>query len=284
MSLAHRRDGSPPTLEAPRCNRETAPLAAVPLLAGAGAAAWAVTRNDPSASTTIECGTDTFIPVESGNPILDCHNALARQESVVPPLAGWITPTGLVAVLPTGEAPPPGSTPLPAAFAVDRSILYVGDVLDDEAQPIATTCTTSGAAAAFARAQLQLADLPGWSVQVRSSTGSSGPCVGYSGFLDTSSHAAVLVPTPPSSASRLDVRLDERPRTQLVSGPSASCDTSSQAVALVGSDARQLGLAPSDYAVSVASTIGSAATTCALVTIDPGGSIQANVWQVPSGS
>ena len=50
------------------------------------------------------------------------------------------------------------------------------------------------------------------------------------------------------------------------------------------SDARALGLRPSDVAVNLASTIGSSPQTCALVTIDPGGSIQATIWQVPATS
>jgi hypothetical protein len=251
-----------------RSRRWAVPLAAATFLAGAGAAAWAVTRSDPTTATTIECGTDTFIPVQSGDPVVDCRNALAREETSVPPLEGWITPGGLVAVLPKGVAPPTGSTPLPSAFAVDSSVLYVSDVLGDEAQPIATTCTTSNAAVAFARSQLALAGLVGWVVQVQPSTGQGGPCAGYSGYLDASSHTVVLTPMPVSSPNSVDVRLDERLRTH-------------QAATLVRSDANELGLAPADYSVNVASTIGENQTTCALVTIDPVGSIQATIWQVP---
>jgi hypothetical protein len=262
--------------------RWAVPVAAAAFLLGAGAATWAVTRTDPTTSTTIECGADTYIPVESGNPIADCHAALARQEAVVPPLAGWITPTGLVAVLPVGVTPPTGSTPLPSTFAVNRSILYVGDVLNDEAQPISASCTTSEQARSFARFQLDLADLRNWSVHVR--TAQSGTCVGYMGYLDSSSQGVTLVPETVSSATNVEVQLDQRLRAQLTSGPSATCDTSAQAASLVEDDAHALGMAPGDVAVSVAGRIGTSATTCALVTIDPGGSTQAIIWQVPTSS
>jgi hypothetical protein len=116
-------------------------------------------------------------------------------------------------------------------------------------------------------------------VQVQPSTGQGGPCAGYSGYLDASSHTAVLTPMPVSSPNSVDVRLDERLRTQLVSGRSHSCDSTAQAATLVRSDANELGLAPTDYSVNVATTIGKSQTTCALVTIDPGGSIQATIWQ-----
>ena len=203
-----------------RARRWAVPLAAATFLAGAGAAAWAVTWSDPATSTTFECGADTYIPVESGNPVADCHAALARQEAVVPPLQGWLTSGGLVAVLPKGEAPPAGSTPLPSGFAVDRSVLYVSDVLADEAQPMATSCTTSATAAAFTRSELALADLVGWSVQVRASSGASGACVGYSGYLEPSSRTAVLAPIAVTSASSVDAQLDERLRAQPASGTS----------------------------------------------------------------
>jgi hypothetical protein len=284
--------------------RWAVPLAGVTFLAGAGAAAWAITWTDPTTSTTFECGNDTYIPVESGNPIADCHNALAKLEPVVPQLEGWITASGLVAVLPVGDAPPVGSTRLPAGFSVNRSVLYVGDVLGDEAQPMATTCTTTDSAAAYARSQLELADLAGWDVQVRPTTGTSGAplgsttssrrasglrtqggdggsCTGYTGYLDPTSRTAYLLPVPLSAAGSVDVQLDERLRTQLVSGASPACDTSAQAAALVRNDASELGIATADYSVSVAGGVGTSSHSCALVTIDPGGSIQATIWQVP---
>ncbi|HEV3212055.1 MAG TPA: hypothetical protein VGZ03_01530 [Acidimicrobiales bacterium] len=266
--------------------RWVASLTGVTLLAGGGAAAWAITRGDPQTGTTIECGPSTFIPVQSGNPVLDCRNALAHLESTVPRLAGWITPTGLVAVLPWGQRPPAGSRPLPANFEVSRSILFVGDVLNDEAQPTVSDCTTASSAVAFAYAQLRVAGLGGWTVQVRAEQSSGVGCTGYTGYLDPSTATAFLVPVSLSTAARpgVDVRLDGLLRAQLVSGPSARCDTSAQAATLVTEDAVGLGLAPSQLSVSVAGAVASTSPTCAIVTIDPGGSIEAVVWQVPASS
>jgi hypothetical protein len=261
-------------------------IAAFASMIGAGATAWALTNDVARTNTTIECGVDTFIPVESGNPILDCHSALAAQGSPVPPLAGWITPTGLVAVLPTDVSPPSGSTPLPAGFTEDRAVLYVNDVLNDQATPIATGCTSPSDATAFAQRQLRLAGLGSWSVSVRRADGgSSAGCVAYFGYLDATNSEVVLVPAPftGGASSNPPVRLDLLLRAQLITPETSRCLTSAQASALVADDAARVGIPDSQVAVSVAGPIGGGAE-CAIATIDPGGSTQVDIWDVPAAS
>ena len=261
--------------------RWIAAAVAVAGVAGAGSIAWAVTGADQSArfGTTIECGLNTYIPVESGDPIADCQSAMSRQGSV-PPLDGWLTPDGLVAVLPVGVSPPAGSTPLPAGFSFDKSILYVNDVLSDEASPIVTSCTTAAQAHQYAVSQLALAGLSGWDVQV-DSTG-AGSCAGYVGYLDTEDGTAVLQSVGIDTGQGSDLRLDEALRAQLQGSPGA-CATRDDAVADVEADAQHLGIPADSYQVNVAGAVGGGGPSCAIVTIDPGGSIEATVWLVPSG-
>jgi hypothetical protein len=261
-------------------------MAAFASMIGAGATAWALSSDGPRTNTTIECGVDAYIPVESGNPILDCQHALAMQGSTVPPLAGWITPTGLVAVLPTSVAPPAGSTPLPRGFTEDRSVLFVNDVLNDVATPIATTCTSPADATAFAQRQLRLAGLGTWRVSVRQpDAGSSAGCLSYFGSLDATNQEVVLIPWTFTSAASDNptVRLDVLLRDQLITPGTARCLSSAQAAALVEDDAARVGLPASQVAVSVAGRLGAGAE-CAIATLDPGGSTQVDIWEVPPAS
>lgn len=258
--------------------RVLAMVAAVVVTSGS-VAAWAVvsSQTNPSTTTTIECGQDTYIPVETGNPILDCYSALANQEATVPPLIGWITPTGLVAVLPTGQAPPAGSRPLPASFQVDAGIRYATDALGDVAGPLMSGCLDPSAATAYATSQLAIAGLTRFQVTMRSS-GTASSCPSYFTYLDPQHQSADLIPEgswSATSASNVTVVLDQELAKQL----NGSCTTTSDAEALARSDAASLGIADQALLVSAAGAIGSS-SSCATAFVEPGGAVDVVVWQV----
>jgi hypothetical protein len=254
-------------------------------LAGSGAAYAGIvlTQSSPSSNTTIECGYDTYIPTESGNPVADCHAALAREGGVVPPLIGWVSPTGLVVVLPRGDRPPAGSTPLPSAFEVSAGVRFVTDALGDQVGPFATGCLAPAAAVADVRSLLALAGLTEWSVS-SPSAGGSASCLGYAGVVEPASQTVVLAASAASRAVGGDPgsRLDARLRAQLEDGPSASCLSSTQAIALAEQDAGDLGIAADALTVSDGGAVGSAARTCAEAFVVPAGFVDVIVWEVPA--
>lgn len=252
-------------------------MAAAVVLTGGSVAAWAVvsSQTDPHTTTTIECGQDTYIPVETGNPVLDCYAALANQEATVPPLTGWITPTGLVAVLPTSEAPPAGSRPLPVSFQVDAGIRYATDALGDAAGPLQSGCLDPSAATAYANSQLALAGLADFQVTVGSS---SATCPSYIPILDPQRGSVQLIPTgswTAAAARNVTVVLDQQLAHQLA----GTCATTSDAEAFARSDAASLGISAQALLVSGAGAIGSAAS-CARAFVEPGGSVDVVIWQV----
>jgi hypothetical protein len=268
-------------------HRALTAAAAVVLVSGSALAGYELTRTSPSTNTTIECGTDTYIPVTSGDPVADCHAALARDGGSVPPLAGWVTPTGLVVVLPRGQTPPTGATPLPSSFQVDAGVRFLTDALADQRSPLSTSCLSSDAAVAYAQRLLDLTGLLSWRVATPTDGGGSGSCATYAGFPDPSSDTVVLsgarVAAPPGAPTDVGSRLDARLAAQLSASTGGTCATTASAMALAERDASELGIAASTMSVSDAGRIGGG-PTCARAFVDPAGFLDVLVWQVPAGA
>ena len=255
--------------------RVMAAAAAFVVFSGAAVVARVeLSTGSPSTNTTIECGEDTYIPTASGNPIADCAAAIARSGERVPILVGWITPSGLVAVLPSRVPPPAGSTRLPTGFQVDAAVRYVTNSLSDQTGPLQTSCLSPVGASALATQQLRLAGLADWRVRVQGNTTSS--CAAYASVIDSSSSSVVLygfATTPGSASSDPTGRLDDLLRSQL----SSRCDSEQQATALVTTDAQELGIGPAALAMSVGGGIGTG-TRCAVAFVDPGGTVDVVIW------
>jgi len=257
--------------------------AAAAVLATGGVTVWAAVggHTNPRTNTTIECGYNTYIPVESGDPVVDCRNVLRRQDHQVPALSGWITPTGLVAVLPKSDRPPAGSVPLPKGFHENGSVLYLDDEMNDVAAPIATGCTSAANAKGFASKELGVAGLSGWVVKVRPGAGS---CSIYVSLTDASSKTLTLIPESYSSSPNVTVSLDKRLRSQLGSSPDARCVAPADAAALVKLDARDLHIDARSVIVSQGGAIGTGSPKCSIATLDPAGGIEVTIWIVPGTS
>lgn len=283
--LLHEARGAAAAPRRARRRRRIAASAAALALVGGGSVAWASAQRSSTArtGTTIECGLDTFIPVESGNPVLDCHNALARQDPNVPQLRGWETPSGFVAVLPVGELPPPGSTPLPARFQVDAGIRYATDAFADTTGPLVTGCLTSRAAVTYASHQLAIAGLTGWRVVLQSPAGTAPSCASYPAVVDASTSTVQMMQGAGSPRRGTDVasRLDDLLQSQMTDGPDAQCLGASAAVALAEHDARALGIDASAITVSDGGTIGASGPRCAAPFLVPAGYFDVVVWMAP---
>lgn len=272
--LAATRAGRPRLV---RSGRLIAAAAAVVALGGGSLyAGLTLSTTNPTTTTTIECGPDTYIPTESGNPVADCYAALARSESQVPPLEGWITATGLAAVLPVGTAPPAGSHPLPAHFQVSAPIRFVTDALGDQAGPLATSCLTAQQATRYARSVLGVAGLGSWQVSVQ---GDGGTCPSYFAAVDAGSSAVdlqALGSSQGAGANNVGTRLDDELKEQL----GATCAAAPDAVALAQRDAAALGIAADTMTVSNGGTVG-AAPGCAAAFVEPAGFLDVVVWTAP---
>jgi hypothetical protein len=243
---------------------------------------WSVTRTTtPKTTTTIECGTDTFIPVETASPVADCREWLSSQGGTVPPLVGWITPRGLVAVLPDGVAPPADSTPLPSGFEVDAGVRFVTDALGDAAGPLAAGCLSPTAATQFAKGQLAIAGLTWWHVAVDTSRGATS-CDAYAAIVNAPSATVVLDEYGASQGATSDpvTRLEAELHAQLVSGPNAQCLTTRAASVTASRDAAALGIASDAVVISDAGRIGRG-ERCATPFVEPGGSVDVVLWQEP---
>lgn len=260
-------------------------VAALAVVSGGSIAAWQLVSRtvDPSTTTTIECGQDTYVPVETADPVLACHDALARLGGTVPPLTGWVTPTGLIDVLPTGTTPPAGSTRLPSHFQVDTGVRFVTDALGDEVGPLATGCLSASAATSQVTSDLTLAGLPGWHVEL-SSGGTTFTCPAYVSTVDASTRTVSLdaIQGGPVQGTAPDVRLDELLHRQLATGSDARCMSTADATALATRDAARLGIPTSALTVSDGGTLGASGSTCATPFLVPGGFVDVVLWQTPS--
>jgi len=260
-------------------------VAAVALVGGGSVAVWAALTAtvNPKTATTIECGVDTFIPVETGNPVLACYEALAHQGGTVPPLVGWVTPTGLVEVLPSGQRPLAGSTPLPSGFQVDAGVRYATDSLGDASGPLQSGCLSSPSAIDFTQGQLAIAGLASWHVRVDAPNGSTS-CDAYTAVVEAQATTIVLESAPNGSpqgdAGNVTIRLDDELHAQLVSGPDAACLTTRAAEALASRDAASLGIPLDAVMISDAGMVGSGAR-CATPFVEPAGNVDVVLWQAP---
>jgi hypothetical protein len=273
-----------------RTRRWVAPFAACAVVL-TSAAAIALNHSNPRTTLTIECGTASYIPSESGDPIADCRQALVHQGMHVSTLVGWITPTGLVAVFPKGQEPPPGSTPLPVGFRQDRSVLFVNDMLNDTVSPLATQCNRANEAVAYASRYLDIAGLLDWKVKVRHpSNAESANCLGYFGLTDAPSRTVTLIPQPAPNLTGTNkviydanpgVRLDRLLHTQLLDLSGPHCMTLANAAALAERDAHLLAIPTADVTITQAGSIESSGPTCAVPAIDPAGALEVALWAVP---
>lgn len=260
----------------PRRSGRILAAAAVVAAVGGGSvyAGLRLSAASPSTNTTIECGPDTYIPTESGNPVADCYAALARSEATVPPLVGWITPGGLVAVLPQSDPPPAGSRPLPAGFQVSAPIRYVNDALGDQAGPLSTGCLSPAEATSYAEGVLATAGLGSWHVSV---TPSGSSCDAYVAVVDAGSSSVGLrgFASTPGSAN-VENELDQTLQGQLRS----TCTSAASAMALARGDAQHLSIPSDALSVSDGGVIGT--TGCATAFVEPGGDVDVVVWTVPA--
>ncbi len=277
------RGHEPGRHRAPR--RVLSMVAALAVVSGGSFAAWQLVSRtvDPSTMTTIECGADTYVPVETADPVLACHDALARLGGTVPPLTGWVTPSGLIDVLPTGATPPVGSTRLPSHFQVDTGVRFVTDALGDEVGPLATGCLSPSAATSQVASDLALAGLPGWHVALSSGT-TTFACPAYVGAVDASTRTVSLdaVRGGTVQGTAPDVRLDELLHDQLVAGTDARCASTADATALATRDAAHLGIPASALTVSDGGRLGASGSTCATPFLVPGGFVDVVLWQTPA--
>jgi hypothetical protein len=256
-----------------------AAVAAVALGGGSLYAAVRLSSSSPTTNTTIECGLDTYIPSESGNPVGDCYASMARTQSQVPPLEGWITPTGLVAVLPQSVGPPAGSRPLPSGFQISAPIRYLNDALGDQTGPLSTGCLSSQAATSYVDQVLNSAGLGTWQVAL---TGGGGACPAYAAAVDpgtTTVAVSAYASSPNAGAGNVGTTLENELGRQLA----ATCAPAATALALAKDDATQLGVPSSVLSVSDGGTIGSTAG-CARAFVEPGGDLDVVVWIVSTSS
>lgn len=268
--------------------RGVASLVAAIMATGGGAIAWAMSSRDPAATTSIECGTGSIIPSASGNPIADCERALQRQMPDVPPLVGWVTSNGAIYVLPEGQKPPAGSTPLATGFEQDRSVLYVNDQLNDSVGPLATRCMTKQDAVGYAHQQLAIAGLVSWTVQVArpSEQAANLDCFEYLVAVYGPARTVTLSPQRVYNLAgngkeiydaNPSVRLDRLLHSQLTG---TQCFTLAAAAELAHRDIQQLGIRSETVSVSRAGPLAGTGESglCAVPTVDPAGSVDVTLW------
>lgn len=256
-----------------------AAVAAVALGGGSLYAAVRLDASSPTTNTTIECGLDTYIPSESGNPVGDCYAAMARNGAPVPALEGWITPSGLVAVLPEAVEPPAGSRPLPAGFQISAPIRYVNDALGDQAGPLSAGCLSAQAATTYVEGVLGVAGLGSWHVSM---TGDDAACPSYASALDPQTQTvsvSAFASSPGADAGNVGTTLDDELGRQLA----ATCTSAAAALGLASDDASKLGVPSSALSVSDGGTIG-ATPGCARAFVEPAGDLDVVIWVVPTPS
>jgi len=211
-------------------------LAAVAAAATA-AGAWAVLRGSPAQETTsVQClidGNDTVIPSVSGDPAHDCAVGWKRDHGVEPPpLAAYDNGLGGVTVLPRGQKPPAGFTPLPSG-SQDVGLIQLQDSLDDYVGGLKSSCLDRDAAMKLTRAKLARFGFAGWTVSTRDG---AGTCF-ESDVVDPGARTVTLIPSTgpiePATAHRLAAAL--RPLT-------LGCESLGTAVTKVRSAAAELGL------------------------------------------
>jgi hypothetical protein len=273
-----------------RLGRVLAAASVMVAVGGLSLGAYRLSMSSPTTNTTIECGADTFIPVQTGDPLADCAATMARSGSSVPPLEAWASPSGLVVVLPENQSPPAGSTRLPSTFRVDTAVRFLTDSLSDEVGPLASACLVPSAATSVVDHAFHLTGLVGWSVAITPAPApSNGGCADYAAVVDPGTRRVNLMQgwstaSSMSSSSGADMRLDQLLAAQIGGGPGSRCVSVPGAMALANADAHALGISNDALSVSDGGSLAGAGTTCAHAYVDPAGFVGVIVWAIPSSS
>lgn len=249
---------------------------AVVAAAATAAGAWAILGSSAQETTSIECviaGTDTIVPASSGDPAADCALQWHRDlDTTPPPLVAYDNGGGGVTVLPGSQTPPADWRKLPGQ-SQDVALIQLQDSLDDYIGGLNSGCLDGRAATTLAEAKLARFGFAGWTVDVRSGSGS---CVS-SDIVDPSSTSVTLIPSerasgPEPAFRKLADRL--RPLT-------ASCNPLPAAVSSVRAAARSLGLSESANTLELNATTDNS-LRCSSIYETVGGTIFVTV-RGPSG-
>jgi len=179
-----------PRRERPARRRLRRPLVvalAVVAVAAATGAGWALTHGSAKETTAIDCkigGGTTVIDASSGDPAADCA---AVWPAPAPKLQAYDNGIGGVVVIPASEKPQAGWTPI---VSQDVALIELQGSLDDHINGLGSACFNSAQATTFAQQQLDRLGLAGWSVDVRSGSGTGPQC--YGGFADASAKTVTL--------------------------------------------------------------------------------------------
>jgi hypothetical protein len=291
--------GLPP----PRRRRKRWLVPVVVVAAGSTAAAgWAALRTDPKTTTAVQCG-DSVVDASTGDPVADCAALWLRERgTVAPPLVAYVNPGGGVRVIPEGQDPGKGFTPLARTFRQDTALIELEGELGDVSRGLAAACLGEAQARRMVSDQLRRLGLSGWTSRVRADD--PGP-----GLRNADGTPADGPPACPSGAARytpivhpdtkqveLVAGLDQGTAEgvpyatlarwltdQLVEGPDASCLPVDQAAALARQEAARVGLDETrgDVVFHVVPATDATSPTCARPTTTVGGTVEVTIRAVP---
>jgi hypothetical protein len=274
-----------------RLRRRRRSLVAVLVAASAATAAagWAVLQPE-SETTAVACG-DSIVSSSTGDPVADCAALWRREKGTEPPpLLAYVGPGGGVHVLPAGEEPREGFTPLDPSFRQDASVIELEAELADVSRGLPSACYSEAEARRIVQAQLQRLGLAEWSVEARpvdfeGLVGGSCPPAAYTLAIvhpdrETVELVAGIGGSPPRELPV--VELAHRLTRQLVEGPEARCVTVEEAAAVARREAASLGLSEAAREVVLhVVTPTDPAPTCARATTVVAGTAEVTVRAVP---
>jgi hypothetical protein len=254
--------------------------------AATAAAGWAVLRPDPETTTSMACG-DSIIPSATGDPVADCAAVWRRENGTEPPpLVAYLGPGGGVHVLPAGEEPPAGYTPLEPAFRQDASLIELAAELADVSRGLPSRCFSEAEARTVVHAQLRRLGLSGWTVVNRPVDGAAvrGTCPPPSyttAIVHPERQQVELVAGlggPPPEGLPV-VELARRLTRQVVEGPDARCLSVDEAADLARREAVGLGLSEAQREVvfHVVPPTDPDQPACARVTTVVGGTAEVTI-------
>lgn len=292
-------DRSPSPSRRRRRQRWLLPVAVV--ASGATAAAgWAALRSDPTTTTSVSCGT-TVIDARAGDPVADCAALWLREHgTAAPPLVAYVGTGGGVLVVPEGQDPGKGFTPLARSFRQDTALIELEGELGDVSRGLAAGCLGESEAKGLVTGQFQRLGLSDWSITVRTvdpgavvrdpdgRTVEPKPCPSgaarYGDVVVSENKQVELIPNlsselPPGPSTTLARRLTD----QLVEGPDARCLPVDQAAELARQEATRLGFSEVGNGIIfrlVAPTDADVAT-CARPTTTVAGTVEVTIRAVP---